>query len=64
MDWYCDLTEHLLNKDNIVVGSESFETILQQLEKRVVVLYKARSPPVSDEERLLLLPEPRASLPP
>lgn len=41
MDWYCDLTEHLLNKDNIVVGSESFETILQQLERTVVVLYKA-----------------------
>jgi hypothetical protein len=41
MDWYCSLTEHLLNKDNIVVGSESFETTLQQLEKTVVALYKA-----------------------
>jgi hypothetical protein len=41
MDWYCALTEHLLNKDNIVVGSESFEAILQLLEKTVVALYKA-----------------------
>jgi WD40 repeat protein len=41
MDWYCGLTEYLLNKDNIVIGSESFQTILQQLEKTVVALYKA-----------------------
>jgi hypothetical protein len=41
MDWYYDLTEHLLHKDNIIVGNKSFETILQQLEKRVVALYKA-----------------------
>jgi hypothetical protein len=41
MDWYCNLTELLLNKDNIVVGNKSFETILQQLEKTVVALYKA-----------------------
>jgi hypothetical protein len=41
MDWYCGLTELLLNKDNIVVGDASFETILQLLEKAVVALYKA-----------------------
>ena len=41
MDWYCALTEHLLNKDNIVIGNESFESILQQLESTVVALYKA-----------------------
>jgi hypothetical protein len=41
MDWYCSLTEHLLNKDNIVIGSESFEKIIQQLEKTVITLYKA-----------------------
>jgi hypothetical protein len=41
MDWYCALTEHLLNKDNIVIGNESFESILQQLENAVVALYKA-----------------------
>jgi hypothetical protein len=41
MEWYCGLTEHLLNEDNIVVGSKSFETILRQLEKAVVALYKA-----------------------
>jgi hypothetical protein len=40
MGWYCALTE-LLNKDRIVVGSESFETIRQQLEKTIVTLYKA-----------------------
>jgi hypothetical protein len=41
IEWYCGLTEYVLNEDNIVVGSKSFETILQQLEKAVVVLYKA-----------------------
>jgi hypothetical protein len=41
MDWYCSLTELLLNKDNIVAGSESLEAVLQQLEKTVVALYKA-----------------------
>ena len=41
MDWYYGLTKHLLNKDNIVAGSESFETILQQLEKTVATLYNA-----------------------
>ncbi len=41
MDWYCSLTEHLLNKDNVVIGNESFESILQRLEKTVVTLYKA-----------------------
>jgi hypothetical protein len=41
MDWYCALTEHLLNKDNIVIGNKSFEPILQQLENAVVALYKA-----------------------
>jgi hypothetical protein len=41
MDWYCALTEHLLNKDNIVIRNESFESILQQLENTVVALYKA-----------------------
>jgi N-terminal domain of NWD NACHT-NTPase len=41
MDWYCALTEHLLNKDNIMIGNESFESTLQQLENTVVALYKA-----------------------
>ena len=41
MDWYCALAEHLLNKDNIVIGNESFESILQQLENTVVALYEA-----------------------
>jgi hypothetical protein len=41
MDWYCELTEHLLNKDYIVIGNESFETVILQLEQRVIALYKA-----------------------
>jgi hypothetical protein len=41
MDWYCALTEHLLNEHNIKIGNESFEAILHQLKGRVVVLYKA-----------------------
>lgn len=41
MEWYCALTEHLLNKKNIVIGDESFEVVLEQLEKAVITLYKA-----------------------
>jgi hypothetical protein len=41
MDWYCNWTEHLLNEDNIKVGRESFDRILQQLKVGVVELYKA-----------------------
>ncbi|PKX90474.1 NACHT and WD40 domain protein [Aspergillus novofumigatus IBT 16806] len=40
MDWYCALTEHLLNKNNIMIGTESFENVLELLEKAVVRLYK------------------------
>ena len=41
MYWYCALTGHLLDKDNIVTADESLKSILQQLEQRVVALYKA-----------------------
>jgi hypothetical protein len=41
MDWYYALIEHLLNKDNIVIGNESFEAVLEQLKKAVITLYKA-----------------------
>jgi hypothetical protein len=41
MDWYCALTERALNKDIIVNGNQSFESILQQLEKKIDRLYKA-----------------------
>ncbi|PQE28651.1 vegetative incompatibility het-e-1 protein [Rutstroemia sp. NJR-2017a WRK4] len=40
MDWYCALTEHL-DKSNIKVGDESFESILQLLEEEVITLYQA-----------------------
>lgn len=40
MDWYCALTKHLLNKDNITAGKK-FQEILHQLEETVVELYKA-----------------------
>ncbi|KAK4139138.1 uncharacterized protein C8A04DRAFT_40952 [Dichotomopilus funicola] len=40
MDWYCALTEHLLNKDNITAGKD-FQAILRQLEKEIIELYKA-----------------------
>ncbi|RHZ69153.1 hypothetical protein CDV55_102618 [Aspergillus turcosus] len=40
MDWYCALTEHLLNKNNIMTGTESFQEVMEQLEKAVVLLYK------------------------
>ncbi|KAL6806188.1 WD40 repeat-like protein [Trichoderma sp. SZMC 28012] len=38
MDWYCALTEHLLNEDCV---NESLEIILSQLEAKVLALYKA-----------------------
>src|SRR6266566_165236 len=41
MDWYCALTEHLLNKDSIETGHESDEAVLRQLKDKVVALYKA-----------------------
>ncbi len=41
MDWYCALVEHVLNKDNIMTGSKSFEEVLHQLEDKVISLYKA-----------------------
>ncbi|RYP25340.1 hypothetical protein DL767_008435 [Monosporascus sp. MG133] len=33
MDWYCALTEHLLNKNNISTGND-FQAVLYQLEER------------------------------
>jgi hypothetical protein len=41
MEWYCTLTEHLLNPKNIINGNESFEAVLEQLEQAVITLYKA-----------------------
>ncbi|RYP17409.1 hypothetical protein DL765_004539 [Monosporascus sp. GIB2] len=40
MDWYCALTEHLLN-NNILSTGNNFQAVLHQLEERVVELYKA-----------------------
>jgi hypothetical protein len=40
MDWYCALTEHLLNENNVAAGKD-FQAVLHQLEKRIVELYKA-----------------------
>ena len=50
-------------KDNIVIGNESFESVLQLVGKDGCRALQG-SPPVSDEERLLLLPEPRSGLSP
>jgi hypothetical protein len=43
MNWYCALTQHLLNKNSIKAQdeNESFESIQQQLREKVVELYKA-----------------------
>lgn len=41
MDWYCALTEHLLNEDSIEIGHASYQGVLQQLEEKVVALYTA-----------------------
>lgn len=41
MDWYCALTGHLLEDSNMDIRNKSFKPILQQLEKKVIALYKA-----------------------
>jgi hypothetical protein len=41
MDWYCSLTEHILKPDNIMVGKESFQSVQNLLESKVVALYEA-----------------------
>ncbi|KAL7917745.1 hypothetical protein ACQKWADRAFT_317118 [Trichoderma austrokoningii] len=41
MDWYCALAEHLLSKEHITIGSESFTTIIKTLEEAIIALYKA-----------------------
>jgi DNA replication protein DnaC len=41
MDWYCALTEHLLSKEHITIGNESFTTIVKTLEEAIIALYKA-----------------------
>ncbi len=44
MEWYCCLSEHLLNKKNVVVKpglSQDIELIRKLLEERVIKLYKA-----------------------
>ena len=40
MDWYCALTEHLLNKNNVAAGKD-FQAVLRQLENSIVDLYRA-----------------------
>jgi hypothetical protein len=41
MDWYCSLTEHILKPDNIMVGMDSFQSVQNLLENKVVALYEA-----------------------
>ncbi|KAI0550554.1 WD40-repeat-containing domain protein [Xylaria curta] len=40
MDWYCALTEPLLNKSNFVDGN-NFQSVLSLLKKKIIELYKA-----------------------
>jgi hypothetical protein len=40
MEWYCALTEHLLNKNNVAAGKD-IEAVLCQLERSIVELYRA-----------------------
>jgi N-terminal domain of NWD NACHT-NTPase/NACHT domain len=40
MDWYCALTEHLLDSNKIIVGDKSFEEVLARLEETVITLYE------------------------
>ncbi|KAK4232878.1 hypothetical protein C8A03DRAFT_39469, partial [Achaetomium macrosporum] len=40
MEWYCALTEHLLNKNNVAAGKD-IQAVLRQLERSIVELYRA-----------------------
>ncbi|KAI3316699.1 WD40 repeat-like protein [Xylariaceae sp. AK1471] len=37
IDWYCALSGHLLNEDDL---SESFKSVLEELERAIITLYK------------------------
>ncbi|KAF4629030.1 hypothetical protein G7Y89_g9119 [Cudoniella acicularis] len=41
MDWYCALTEHLLDNNNIIFGDKSFEEVIEKLEGTIITLYEA-----------------------
>ncbi|PIG80477.1 hypothetical protein AARAC_001624 [Aspergillus arachidicola] len=41
MNWYCSLTDHILNEEKVQPGDRSYQSVLDELEGRVVVLYKA-----------------------
>ncbi|KAL2126810.1 hypothetical protein VTI74DRAFT_191 [Chaetomium olivicolor] len=41
MEWYCALTEHLLNKNNVAAAGKDFHAVLRQLEKSIAELYRA-----------------------
>jgi hypothetical protein len=41
MEWYCALTQHLLNANNNVTGKDSLDPLRRPLETRVVALYKS-----------------------
>jgi hypothetical protein len=41
MDWYCALTEHLLDNNTNIIGDKSFDEVLTKLEKTIVTLYEA-----------------------
>jgi hypothetical protein len=40
MHWYCALTDHLLDKNKIAIGVESFALVLKRLEDTVIKLYE------------------------
>jgi hypothetical protein len=41
MDWYCALTEYLLDNNKIIIGDKSFEEVLEKLEGIIITLYEA-----------------------
>jgi hypothetical protein len=41
MEWYCSLTEHLLSQENIDLKGQSYQAVVNELEGRLVALYKA-----------------------
>ncbi|KAJ5278317.1 hypothetical protein N7524_004470 [Penicillium chrysogenum] len=41
MEWYCSLASHLLSQENIDLKGQSYQPVVNELEGRVVALYKA-----------------------
>ncbi|KAI9040783.1 methyltransferase-UbiE family protein [Aspergillus affinis] len=40
MEWYCTLSDHLLSKDGLTVGKQSFDSVVGQIRQAIIALFK------------------------